>query len=131
VREDLSGCVSGDLIIDAAGTNREAFVTGLARRIRGYYLRDITRPRALNRDSGPQKGLSMRGETIRRGLPEGRPGARSHHSDRTRRDLDAIHRMLAGTHWSPGIRREVPTDRWMERQGPKEGWQQPQRDGSA
>jgi hypothetical protein len=39
--------------------------------------------------------------------------------------------MLAGTYWSPGIRREVPTDRWMERQGPKEGWQQPQRDGSA
>jgi hypothetical protein len=51
--------------------------------------------------------------------------------DPARQDLDAIHRMLAGTYWSPGIRREVPTDRWMERQGPKEGWQQPQRDGSA
>ena len=27
--------------------------------------------------------------------------------DPTRQDLDAIHRMLAGTYWSPGIRREV------------------------
>ena len=51
--------------------------------------------------------------------------------DPTRRDLDAIHRVLAGTCWSPGIRREVPTDRCMERQGPKEGWQQPRREGSA
>lgn len=27
--------------------------------------------------------------------------------DPARQDLDAIHRMLAGTYWSPGIRREV------------------------
>ena len=33
--------------------------------IPGYDLRDITRPRALNRDTRPRKRLSMRGETIR------------------------------------------------------------------
>ncbi|MFM8640871.1 MAG: GNAT family N-acetyltransferase, partial [Planctomycetota bacterium] len=27
--------------------------------------------------------------------------------DPARQDLDAIHRMLAGTYWSPGIRRDV------------------------
>jgi len=27
--------------------------------------------------------------------------------DPARQDLDAIHRMLAATYWSPGIRREV------------------------
>jgi len=28
-------------------------------------------------------------------------------TDPARQDLDAIHRMLAGTYWSPDIRREV------------------------
>jgi GNAT superfamily N-acetyltransferase len=28
-------------------------------------------------------------------------------TDPSRQDLDAIHRMLAGTYWSPGIRREI------------------------
>jgi hypothetical protein len=27
--------------------------------------------------------------------------------DPARRDLDAIHRMVPGTYWSPGIRRDV------------------------
>ena len=48
-------------------------------RHRGYDLRDITRPGALSRDPGPRKGLSMRGETIRRDLRERRPGTRRCH----------------------------------------------------
>jgi hypothetical protein len=28
-------------------------------------------------------------------------------TDPARQDLDAIHRILAGTYWSPGIRRDV------------------------
>ena len=43
----------------------------------GCDLRDITRPRAFNRDTGARKGLSMRGEAIRELGRKGRPGSRA------------------------------------------------------
>ena len=49
-------------------------------RNRGYELRDITPPRASNRDNGPRNGLSLRGATIRRDLGKGGPAAPPRHS---------------------------------------------------
>ena len=46
----------------------------------GDDLRDITRPRAFTRDTGPRKGLWMPRETTRRDLCDGRPGTRPRHS---------------------------------------------------
>ena len=48
--------------------------------IRGYDSRDINTPRALTRDTRPQKRLSMPGETTRRDLRERRPDARPSNS---------------------------------------------------
>jgi hypothetical protein len=44
--------------------------------ISGCDPRDINTPRALTRDTGPRKGLSMPRETTRRNLREGQPGTR-------------------------------------------------------
>lgn len=51
-------------------------------------------------------------------------------------ELKTLRRWCLATRDAHGLYRKfgyqpVPTDRWMERQGPKERWQQPQREGSA
>ena len=71
---------------------------------RGYDLKDITRPRALNRDTVPRKGLSMRGETTRRDLRDGRPGTRPRHPARPPRTqpLVAKRRTHAAKRERPG-----------------------------